>query len=79
MSAFEDAVRRYFGVSEDDCPNADVFCHIDGGREVQIGDMTWDTEPYDITIGVYIRRPRKPTESRRETFATLPDVWKALS
>ena len=71
---FDDAVRRYFAAPAD----AQVESSFDGGNEFQIGDYTWDTEPYNVTITVYIRAKGKPVEVREESFTDLPSLWDAL-
>lgn len=86
--SFEEACRSLFP----DLPReAVVSCEIEGGGQVQIGDMTWDTVDTEIVITAYIpggssdsflrrhpdlRQHRGKVWERR--FDTLPELWTAL-
>jgi hypothetical protein len=75
---FEDACRRLLGAH----PDAYISVDIEGGQEVQIGDMTWDTEPYEFEVWARWFDPKKKAgESAQiwsQKFHTLPDLFTAL-
>jgi len=73
MSGFENEVRKALNAPAD----AYVSVEFSGGQEVQIGDCTWDSEPYAIEISASWWIQRKFfSEIRR--FDTLPEVWEWL-
>jgi hypothetical protein len=73
MSEFDAAVRRYFEVGD----QAFVWSEVRGGGQVQIGDMTWDTEDEEVTIGV--RHAPGTGPMKQQTFGSLPELWSALA
>lgn len=89
MTSFDDAVRRLLGAPD----FALVRCEISGGGEVQIGEMTWETEPTEIEVEAYVpehmwrrktfKEAHPEFDSRKKTawtrtFNTLPELWAAL-
>lgn len=71
FDTFERAVRLFFNAPDDWI----VFEDTEGGHEVQIGDMTWDTEP--LTFIISVTSPDRQ-ETKREIFNSLPDLIGAL-
>lgn len=63
--SFEEAVKRRLGLTGD----YRVHVEITGGREVQIGDYTWDSEPYEVEL--YVTPTKKRTERRRTHSPSL--------
>lgn len=64
---FATAVRRKVGAR----PDADVSVIVEGGKEVQIGDYTWDSDPYTFEIHVH-------SVGFSMEFDNLPDIWRWL-
>lgn len=62
---FEAAVRRKFGAP----PDAHVYVDISGGNQVQIGDYTWDTDPYEFSI---------ICGKESKDFDDMPSIWRWL-
>lgn len=71
---FDAAIRAHFGVGEEYV----VGVSTEGGGEVQIGDMTWDTVPLTFVMTAYVPGGGKKSKSYSETFDSLPEVWDAL-
>ena len=73
--SFAKALRTLF---EDVPDEAIIGVGIEGGGEIQIGDMTWDTDPTEIVISAYMPPGRPLRYSKERRFDTLPELWAAL-
>lgn len=88
---FEDAVRKRWGLSIEDRDDWKIDVEVFGGGQVQIGDYTWDSVPYEFEVTAtqmtiqwrspWKNRPAFPQltpvtgKHKTKTFNSLPEIW----
>lgn len=73
--SFEKAFIKRYDLPEDSI----ITIEIRGGGEVQIGDMTWDTEEASIEVTASaVQDYAWPTTVFKKDYDSLPDIWDDL-